>query len=114
MVIVILTLNQTNVQFVVKVFEKTLKPVTMEIKETAKDVLQIVNQYFQDGLVQEDHQQASMFAKNVETVFLKELKFVMTTILHLETVVIQAAIKNLDLIVLGSLELVYLFAETVN
>lgn len=107
MVIVTSILNQTNVRFVVKDFEKILRHVTMGIKETIKDVLLIVNQSFLDGLVQEDPQLPLTFAKNVEMRFLKELKFVMTTILLQVTDVIQDAIKKQALIVLELQDLAY-------
>lgn len=107
MVNVISILNLTNVLFVVKDFEKILRHVTMGIKVTIKDVLLIVNQSFLDGLVQEDPQLPLTFAKNVEMRFLKELKFVMTTILPQVTDVIQDAIKKQALIVLELQDLAY-------
>jgi len=79
MVIVISTLNQTSVQSVVRDFEKIPKHVTMESKETIKDVLLTANLFFLVGHALEVHQLVMTFAKNVETEYLKELKYVMTT-----------------------------------
>ena len=111
MEIVILTLNLTNVQFVDKDFEKILKLVTMEYKETIKDVPLIVNLCSLVGPAQEGHQQVTMFAKNVETEFSKELKFAMTTILLMEMGVILDVMKKSVLIVLELPVLVYPYVE---